>query len=260
MTVSELLAYAFKTRRAWWYTATARTRARYARTRLGSFWLGFSNLLSIAVLALVYGTVFRVPDFTEYVLYLGFGLVLWNSLSSALSVAPNLFESQAVLLKNTSLHPIFYTLEEWAFQVQTFGQSFLLVALVLAFLKPLILFNFIVFGLFPLFNFLLALYWIPVLICLLGAQFRDLYQLVPILLQLLFLLSPILYRAESLGRFAFTADLNFPYLLISLFRDALLAGQVHPLRFGLLLSINLVGTWSALALLNRQRRVLPFLV
>jgi lipopolysaccharide transport system permease protein len=171
-----------------------------------------------------------------------------------------LFESQAVLLKNTSLHPIFYTLEEWAFQVQTFAQSFLLVALVLAFLKPLILFNFIVFGLFPLFNFLLALYWIPVLICLLGAQFRDLYQLVPILLQLLFLLSPILYRAESLGRFAFTADLNFPYLLISLFRDALLAGHVHPLRLGLLLSINFVGTWSALALLNRQRRVLPFLV
>ena len=50
---------AWRMRRAWWFTATARTRARFARTFLGSFWLGLSNLLSIAALALVYGTVFK---------------------------------------------------------------------------------------------------------------------------------------------------------------------------------------------------------
>ena len=33
----------------------------------GSFWLGLSNLLSIAALALVYGTVFKVQDFNTYV-------------------------------------------------------------------------------------------------------------------------------------------------------------------------------------------------
>ena len=48
---------AWRMRRAWWFTATARARARFARTTLGSFWLGLSNLLSIAALALVYGTV-----------------------------------------------------------------------------------------------------------------------------------------------------------------------------------------------------------
>ena len=48
---------AWRVRRAWWFTATSRTRARFARTFLGSFWLGLSNLLSIAALAIVYGTV-----------------------------------------------------------------------------------------------------------------------------------------------------------------------------------------------------------
>ena len=47
--------FAFKTRRAWWYTASSRSRARFARTTLGSFWLGFSNLLSIGTLGIVYG-------------------------------------------------------------------------------------------------------------------------------------------------------------------------------------------------------------
>ena len=35
--------FAFKTRKAWWFTATSRSRARFARTTLGSFWLGFGS-------------------------------------------------------------------------------------------------------------------------------------------------------------------------------------------------------------------------
>ena len=83
--------FAFRTRRAWWYTATSRSRARFARTALGSFWLGFSNLLSIGTLGIVYGTVFSVEDFSSYFIYLGFGLVIWNTISSSIANAPQLF-------------------------------------------------------------------------------------------------------------------------------------------------------------------------
>ena len=93
-------------RRAWWF-ATARTRARFARTFLGSFWLGLSNLLSIAALALVYGTVFKVQDFSTYVVYLGIGLVVWNGISAAIGSAPNLFEHNQAHVHNTNLNPIF---------------------------------------------------------------------------------------------------------------------------------------------------------
>jgi len=255
-----LCRYAVKTRRVWWFTATARTKARFARTLFGSFWLGLSNLLSIAVLALVYGTVFRVPDFRVYVIYLGLGLVLWNSLSTAIATAPNLFEHHAQLLKNTSLHPIFYTLEEWAFQLQTLGQSLLLVALVLGILQPSLWWHAFTAGLLPMFNFVLALYWLPVLVCMLGARYRDLYQLVPIVLQLMFLLSPILYTSKSLGRFAWMADMNLAYLLLARVRDALITGAPHPLQNLGLLGLNLVGLLLALRHLNKQRWMLPFLV
>ena len=110
---------AWRVRRAWWFTATSRTKARFARTFLGSFWLGLSNLLSIAALAIVYGTVFRVQDFSNYVVYLGTGLVVWNGISAAIGSAPNLFESNHSHIHNTNLNPIFYLLEEWAFQSST---------------------------------------------------------------------------------------------------------------------------------------------
>ena len=45
-------------RRVWWFSATARTKARFARTKLGSYWLGLSNLLSVGLLVFLYGTIF----------------------------------------------------------------------------------------------------------------------------------------------------------------------------------------------------------
>ena len=61
---------AWRMRRAWWFTATARTRARFGHLlKL----IRFFQLLSIAALALVYGTVFKVQDFNTYVVYLGIG-------------------------------------------------------------------------------------------------------------------------------------------------------------------------------------------
>ena len=251
---------AWRVRRAWWFTATSRTRARFARTLLGSFWLGLSNLLSIAVLALVYGAVFKVQDFNSYVVYLGIGLVVWNSISSAVSGAPNLFEQNRDHLQNINLHPVFYTLEEWAFQSQTFAQSFLLVVLALSWFQHSLLINLLIFGWLPIINLLLFMYWFPLFVCLLGVRFRDLYQLVPILLQLVFLLSPILYEKKSLGVMAWTANLNPFYRILSPVRHSLISGEVQ-LGVGLLLLlVNFIGLLYSVNLLNKDRRNIPFLV
>ena len=255
-TVSE----AWRIRRAWWFTATSRTRARFARTFLGSFWLGLSNLLSIAALALVYGTVFKVQDFNTYVVYLGAGLVVWNGISAAIGSAPNLFESNHTHIHNTNLNPIFYVLEEWAFQLQTFLQSFGLVVIALSWFQHSLLLNLLLYGWLPLLNLFLFLFWAPTIICLLGARYRDLYQLVPIVLQLVFLLSPILYRKDNLGAMAWTANINPLYRVLGAVRHSLMAGEVQWSVGLFLLGLNLLGLWVALYWLNRERPHLPFLI
>jgi len=254
------LRQAWLMRRVWWFTATARTRARFARTLLGSFWLGLSNLLSIGVLALVYGTVFKVQNFNYYVVYLGIGLVCWNAISSAIAAAPNLFEHNRGQVHNTNLHPVFYTLEEWAFQAQTFGQSFLLVAVALSFFQHNLLINLVLFSWLPILNLLLFIYWLPLLVCLLGARYRDVYQVVPIVLQLVFLLSPILYEKKSLGGLAWTADINPVYAVLSLVRENLMVGSGHWKAGLILLLFNVFGMWISVWLLNRERKYLPFLI
>lgn len=257
---TKALRFGWSTRRAWWFTATARTRERFARTTLGSFWLGISNLLSVAVLAFVYGAVFKVQDFNAYVVYLGTGLVAWNSIASAVTAAPNLFRVNARNLKNTNIHPIFYSLEEWSFQAQTFFQSFGLVLLALMFFQPSLLLHLAWAGLLPLINLLLFIYWFPLLLCLLGARYEDLFQLVPIVLQLMFLLSPILYEQKALGSLGWTADFNPLYRVLSHLRHALIHGELKLAQVLPLLLVNLVGVLFSVGLLERERRHLPFLV
>jgi lipopolysaccharide transport system permease protein len=259
-TAFKSLLYAWRTRRAWWFTATSRTRARFVRTALGSFWLGLSNLLSISALSLVYGTVFKVKDFSLYVVFLGTGLVIWNAIAAALTSAPTLFEYNSIHLKNSNLHPIFYSLEEWAFQIQTFLQSFGLVLLALSFFQPSLLLHLFTVGLLPFINLILFLYWLPLIVCLMGVRYPDLFQLVPIVIQLVFLLSPILYDKSNLGDMAWTADINPLYRVLSPLRHALIQGDLKLGQSLILFIINLFGIWLAVSMLNRRRRLLPFLV
>jgi lipopolysaccharide transport system permease protein len=259
-TVAKSLKFAWDSRRAWWFTATARTRERFARTKLGSFWLGFSNLLSIAVLAVVYGAVFKVKDFNAYVVYLGTGLVAWNAIAASIQSAPSLFKNNAKNLQNTNINPIFYSLEEWAFQLQTFLQSFILVIGVLSIFQPTLIRNMILVGPLPLINLLLFIYWFPLLLCLLGVRYEDFFQLVPIMIQLVFLLSPILYQKEALGSLGWAADFNPFYRVLSNLRHALIQGNLKLDQTFAILFINIMGILFSVWLLDRQRSKLPFWV
>ena len=251
---------AWLSRRFWWFIATSRTRARFARTSLGSFWLGFSNLLSIGTLGIVYGTVFSVQNFKEYFIYLGIGLVIWNSISLSISSGPELFLNNTQNIKNMNINPIVYTFEEWSFQLQTFFQSFTLVFIVLFFLKKILIYNLLFFSLFPLINLIIFLYWFPLMIALIGIRYSDFTQLVPIVLQLTFLTSPILYRKESLGGLEWITNYNLIYKILDPLRLSIIDGVLDYKAVIIIFLINIFGLCTSLALLKKQSQDLPFLI
>ena len=257
--IKSLLGYSVQTRRSWWYTASSRTRERFSRTVLGSFWLGFSNLLSILSLGFVYGNVFKVENFKDYFLYLGLGLVIWNSIAISISSAPTLFKANAENIKNSNIHPIFYTLEEWAFQIQTFLQSFSLVFLVLGIFNHQLFTN-LIHGILPVINLLMLLYWLPLLLCILGARFDDLNQLIPVALQLIFLLSPILYDKKNLSSISWSYEFNPLYQILSSLRDSLIFGTTNYKISIATFFINIIGVLASIKLLEKNRYKLPFYV
>ncbi len=254
------LFYGYRTARAWWYSAWLRTLARFSRTTLGSFWMGLSNLLSVAVLGVVYSTVLKVADPLVYIVYLGFGITIWGLISQASLAGSGLFIQRRDQLLSNAMPSIFYCLEEWAFQLQTFAQAFIVVLLAFAFIQPTLLLNAISFFWLPLLNLALFSFWMIVLMAVLGARYKDFAQLMPILLQLLFLVSPILYKREGLGKLQFLADFNPFYQALAPVRDALIEGRLHLRTELLVLSLNLLAVVLAGLLLEKLRYRLPLWV
>ncbi len=246
-------------RKVWWFSASARTKARFARTKLGSYWLGLSNLLSVGVLVFLYGTIFKVESFRDYAIYLALGMTLWNSLSMAVGTAPTLFESQRDLLNNTNIDLSYYIMQEWAFNIQAFFQSISIVLFFIFFIEPSIILNIFLCPL-PLINFLLVMLWLPSIICILGARFQDLYQLVPIVLQLSFLVTPILYYKKSLGNLQFLSTTNPFYQIISPLRQSLLTGEIMIQRDLIILLLNIIFLILSWYLIKKSRAEINFLI
>lgn len=251
------LRYAWRTARVWWYSAWLRTLARFSRTFFGSFWLGLSNLLSVSLLAIVYGTVLKVPSPLDYAIYLGFGLTLWGFISQSIVTGCNLFSVRRDQLVNNALPALFYCLEEWSFQIQTFAQAFVIVIGVAALIKPIILLHAVTALWLPLLNLLLFCFWALGAMALLGSRYKDVEQLTPILLQLVFLLSPILYHRQGLGSLSALADLNPLYRVLESVRTALIDGRVNGWNEAINLLINVILIASLMRLLKLLRYRLP---
>ena len=144
--------------------------------------------------------------------------------------------------------------------MHTFLQSFLLVFFVFIFFKFSLLINFLLYSWIPFINLFLFIYWFPVIICLISVRYSDMAQLVPIVLQLVFLTSPILYRKESLGPLSWITDVNFIYQVLDPLRNSIIEGRINYLSSSILLIINLVGLVFTINLLNKENKKLPFLV
>tara|TARA_B100001029_G_C14723079_1_gene266205 strand:+ start:51 stop:443 length:393 start_codon:yes stop_codon:yes gene_type:complete len=110
----------------------------------------------------------------------------------------------------------------------------------------------------PLINFILFIYWFPLIICILSIWYTDISQLVPVVLQILFLVSPILYNKENLGDLLWISNINLPYQVISQVRDCLIFGEIDFRACFLLFALNIFGVYLSLYILQRQKKYLPF--
>ncbi len=208
-----------------WYLALCRNIARYNRTYLGSFWIGLTNLLQVVVLGLVYGTVFKVPSARDYFIYLGFGISIWTFMGGCITSFSDLLirEKNRILNYPKSIYDILA--EEYIFQVQVFFQALITLIFFLLFLNSSIIFN-IFYSIGPLIVLLVGVFWMSILTSLVSLWIRDIGQIIPVIVQLLFLVSPIMYQKEALRSLQFVTQLNPLYQYLEPLREAFISGKV----------------------------------
>lgn len=206
-------------------------KVRYAQTRLGTFWALLQPLLTLGVLYLVFSQVLRVnTEPLPYPLFALSGIVVWNYFhfvvsqsASALIHAQNVirkiyFPRVMLGLSKTLVGSIDFLigtalLLTWGlFSGQVHWQGLLLMPLI-----------WLATGLAGL--------GLGLGISALSIRYRDLQQILPFLLQLLFFLSPVAYGMDFFLRFVGEAELPLFYLnpvsgLIELWRSLLFAQAI----------------------------------
>lgn len=227
-------------------------RLRYRRSIIGPFWLTISMAVTVSAIGVIYATLFGFT-LSDYLPYLASGLIIWTFINTLLAEGCLVFTTAEGVLKHQKIPSTVFVwrvllrnLIILAHQLPVYGvvaalfgvnlgwELLLLVPgllLVCAGLAPLILLNGI-----------------------LCTRFRDLQLMVANILQVLFFVTPVIWKSQGpdtvTGQAAFWNPLAH---MLALLR-APLVGQVAPLHSWVaVLLIGGVGGLAVFALYARVR-------
>ncbi|WP_250502567.1 ABC transporter permease [Caballeronia sp. AZ7_KS35] len=244
--------------RLWTLLGWLEVRQRYARSRVGPFWLTISMGVMIGSIGVVYGTLFG-QSMREYLPFLAISLVMWTAFSTTVTEGAMAYISSGQFIRQASTPKLIFVLQVVWRNLVILAHNFVIVVLLLA-----------VFGVkswetLPVFLPALVLYmlnamWITMVVGLLSARFRDLPQIITALMQMAFYVTPILFKPASLSRFTFVVEWNPLAYLIDLVRAPLIGQFPSAQTWGVCVAMAVVGWLLGLTLTGRYLKRIPYWV
>ena len=193
---------------------------RYRRSMLGPFWLTASMAVMVIALGGLYSQLFNTP-IHDFLPYLCVGLLLWNLMSSFLIEGGALFTGAESYIKQVRLPYSVYVYRSCWSKLIIFAHNFIIYFGILLYFQiwPGAVALLAIPGLLLL---LLNSAAITLCIGLVSARFRDVPQLINSLVQIIFFVTPIMWKPELLRGRTYIADLNPFYHLLEIVRAPLL--------------------------------------
>lgn len=244
--------------RLWTLLGWLEIRQRYARSRVGPFWLTISMGVMIASLGVVYGTLFG-QNIREYLPFLAASLVLWTLFSQTVQEGSIAYINSASYIRQMSTPKLIYMLQViWRNLIVMAHNAVIIVGLFVIFgLKHWETLPFFIPGLLL---YILNILWMAMVAGLLSARFRDLPQIISALLQVAFYVTPIIFRPNALNRFKFIVEWNPLAYLLDIVRDPLIGQIPSALTWGVTGGMAVIGWIVALSLTGRYVKRIPYWV
>ncbi len=225
-------------------------RARYRRSVLGPVWLVLGTVIGVVGLGSLWSTIFQLP-FADYVPSLAMGLVTWQFIAGTINESSLMLVRNAAIVRNLRTPVSFFSLQLLMRNVIMLAHNAIVVLVVLLVFQPDWSWSQWLF--LPGVVLVAAnLWWMSLLLGMLGARFRDLDPLVTATMPLLFFLSPVVFRADHLPVGAAVLWLNPLTYFIAVVRGPL-QGQVPSAFVYAVVAGLLVGGWTLAVRVLRYR-------
>lgn len=212
---------------------------RYRRSLLGPFWLTASMAIMVVTLGFLYAQLFKTP-IEEFLPFLCVGLLVWTLISSFLLEGGVLFTGSESYIKQVKLPYSVYVFSSTWSKLIIFAHNLVIYFAVILY-----------FGIWPGLTGLLALpglmlvtingALLTLLIGMVSARFRDIPQLIASAVQIVFFVTPIMWKPELLQQRTYIATLNPVFHLIELVRAPLLGNVPSLQSYAAVLALTLVN-------------------
>jgi len=242
--------------RIWHLLGTTELRQRYHRSRLGQVWLTVSTAITITALGSVWAFLWRQPV-SSMMPWIGTSMILWAYISAVLSECIKIF----------SVHSRYYLNQKMVLSVSILSVIYkntiilvynilIVIVLIFVFDVPVGL-NLLTLGpsLILTWMALLSLGYLLGMVC---TRFRDAGQIVENSLQIIFFITPVMWKPEFLPpEYRFIVDDNPIAIFLDLLRNPLVGQPVAFHEWFVALAVVLVGGIAALWLIGRyEHRVI----
>lgn len=238
--------------RSWSVLAVNDVRQRYRRSLLGQFWLTISMAATIAGLALVFSSVFRQP-LTDYLPYLAVGIITWNLVAGLIGEAAGCFIRNEVYLKSYAGPRAIAVMRALMASLITSAHNLVLMPVLWLTVAPPPTASLLLFPL-ALLLVLLNAGWFALLVGPLAARFRDVGQIVQNVLQVLFFMTPVIYRKGQVdGLMSRVAEFNPLTHVIEILRAPLLGETPATIHFVIVAAMTVAGYLIAIPIYAETR-------
>ena len=221
------LLEALKRRDLWVFLGWQDIKQRYRRSLIGPFWLTISTGVHVGTLGFLWAKLFG-QSLDDYLPFFAIGQVAWVYLSGLMNEATTGFTQFESIIKQIRIPFSSMLLRLLWRHLIIFLHNSVIIVMVIGLVgtgwsgsMPLSL-----FGLFLLSLFGLAISGPIAILC---TRFRDLPQIVASFLTVLFFLTPIMWKPESLRHEKWVFEYNPFFHLIEVLREPLL-GRVPPMH------------------------------
>ena len=239
--------------RLWYLMGSGDLRRRYVRSKLGQIWIILSTAIMFTVSAIAWSFLWNIP-IREMLPFMAIGMVTWGFVSTLINestlalVSSSHYFNNQYICASTVLYAVIYR------NLITFLLNMIIPLIICIMFTT----GFSIYALLSLPGVLLLVIscsWIAFVVAIVCTRFRDIVQIVGSLLQILFFLTPILWKPEIVSMEVRNLLIYNPFaVLLAIVRDPLL-NQPVPLEYwGAAFGFSVVGLLLTLPLIGKFRR------
>ena len=232
-------------------------RLRYKRTLLGPLWITIGTAVTFTTMAMLFSAVLK-QDIRHFLPYLGAGMIIWSLISGIVTEGPSIFIQYHHIIDTIKMPLTIHPLRCMFRNLLIFSHNLVAFFIVVAFVDHL-----------PGASALLLLITLPILcialfsaaliLAMIGSRFRDVGQMIGVVMQLLFFLTPIIWSPSDIpnGRKYWVVGNPFHHLL-EIVRQPLLGEIPSTLSLTVATATSITLTLIAYATFAVMRRRISY--